>query len=65
MNKIPQHIILDLQKEIVGKKIKYGNMVGICDYFGYAFFESWGLQLTICRTPISNVDMTKIEILDV
>lgn len=64
MERIPQHIIEQMSQSLVGKRIFYKGIGGICDYFGYSYFESWGLQLTIGRTPISNVDISKIEIME-
>ena len=51
-----------MSQSLVGKRVQYKDMTGVCDYFGYSFFESWGVQLTIGRTPISNVDIKLIKV---
>lgn len=63
MERIPQHIIDQMSQSLVGKRIYYKGIGGICKYFGYSYFESWGLQLTIERTPVSNVDIREIKLM--
>ena len=65
----------ELQKKYLGKKIKVPidnkilntnlrYIIGNCDFIGYnEYLPSWGLQVTIDRLPISNVDVTKIELI--
>jgi hypothetical protein len=62
MERIPQHIIDQMSQSLVGKRVQYRDITGVCDYFGYSFFESWGLQITLGRTPISNVDIKLIKV---
>jgi hypothetical protein len=64
MERIPQQIIDQMSKDLVGKKVRFKKEIGKCDYFGYSFFESWGLQITIDRTPFSNVDIKDIEVIE-
>ena len=63
MERIKQEIIQEMSETLVGKRVAYRDMTGKCDYFGYSFFESWGLQLTIDRTPISNVKISEIKLI--
>ena len=70
-------LIKQLQDKFLGKRIKvpwvntsgFGIkrpddcVVGICEFIGpNPNFPSWGLQVTIGRMPITNVDYTKIEL---
>lgn len=46
-----------------GTKIPNDTVVGICEFIGpNPLFPSWGLQVTIGRMPITNVDYTKIKL---
>lgn len=56
-----------LKDLFLGKKISLINnavkVVGVCDFIGHnEYFPSWGLQVTIERMPIINVNYTKIKI---
>lgn len=65
----------ELRDKYLGKRIevpyshpmKVGSaketVAGICQYIGInPMFPSWGIQVTIDRLPISNVDISKINI---
>jgi len=67
--------IKELQDKFLGKKIsvpsnKYTGFgmrsdftVGKCKFIGYnPHLPSWGLQVTLDRTPIRNVDHIKIKL---
>lgn len=66
-----------LQDKFLGKRVKvpwvnstgYGikreddYVIGKCEYLGYnPFFPSRGLQITVDRMPINDVDHRKIEL---
>lgn len=68
-----------LQDKFLGKRVKvpfvnnsgYGikreddYVVGICKYLDYnPFFPGRGLQITVDRLPITDVDYRKIELLN-
>jgi hypothetical protein len=61
---------VDLLKEkFYGKRIfvdtPKGSYAGMCTFIGYnEFFPSWGFQVTIDRTPITNVDPKKIGLFE-
>lgn len=74
-----EQFIKELQDKFLGKKIRvpwinntgFGivrdndSIVGICEFIGpNKHFPSFGLQVTIGRMPIRNVDHTKIELVD-
>ena len=60
-NLSPQQIH-QLQDKYLGKRVEYNNISGDCTFIGYnSHLPSWGLQLTIERTPIQHVDPTKIK----
>ena len=66
-----------LQYKFLGKKIQVpnthytgfgirgGTISGVCTFIGYnPNFPSWGLQVTINRMPITNVDASTIKLID-
>lgn len=49
-----------------GKIYNEDTITGICNFIGpNSHLPKWELQITIDRTPISNVDYTKIKLKDV
>lgn len=69
MTKIPDHIIKQIQEDLLGKRIgifhneKYYE--GICEFIGYnSFLPNWGFQVTINRLPLQHVDIKNIEIVE-
>lgn len=43
----------------------FGNVVGECTFFGYnQHFPSFGLQITVDRMPLTNIDISQIELID-
>jgi hypothetical protein len=68
MTQIPQEIIDQLREQFLGKRIIVhgdgGRFVGVCNFLGHnEFFPSWGLQVTLDRMPVTNVEIKKIELL--
>lgn len=64
---LPPELVQHLQETFLGKKIQVenskGKWVGVCQFIGpNPFFESWGLQVTLDRTPITNVKLKSIEL---
>ena len=72
-----EKFVKELQDKFLGKRIRvpwenktgFGIkrpddcVVGICEFIGpNPTFPSWGLQVTIGRMPITNVDYKKIEL---
>jgi len=68
-----------LQDKFLGKKVKvpwtntsgYGikrendYIIGKCEFIGYnPFFPSFGLQITIDRMPIRDIDHRKLELVN-
>ena len=77
MTQLTPQQIKQLQDKFLGKRISvpwinttgYGgtgedNVSGVCEFIGYnPSLPSWGLQVTIGRMPIQNVDYTKIKLI--
>jgi len=65
---ISQEAIKELQDKYLGKKISIKDnlnrvWVGECNFIGNnQFFPSWELQVTIDRTPITNVKVKSIRL---
>jgi len=65
---ISQEIVNQLQEQFLGKRIsvedgKGKTWVGECQFIGHnQYIPSWGLQVTISRTPITNVKIKWIEL---
>lgn len=67
MEKISEDILKEIRLLFIGKKIKLegdgGKHVGLCKFIGYnKYLPSWNLQVTLNRTPISNVKLSSIEL---
>lgn len=66
---ISQEIVNQLQEQFLGKIIeltdsKGQKWAGICEFIGTnPFIPSWGLQVTIGRTPITNVRINDIHLI--
>jgi hypothetical protein len=42
-----------------------GNVIGECTFFGYnPHFPSFGLQITVDRLPVINIDISQIKLLE-
>lgn len=42
-----------------------GNVTGECTFFGYnPHFPSFGLQITVDRLPLTNVNIAQINLID-
>ena len=42
-----------------------GNVVGECTFFGYnTHLPSFGLQITVDRMPLTNIDISQIELIE-
>lgn len=70
VQQIPEVVIEQLQKAFLHKKVvvfdsKGRRWVGMCNFVGLnPFILSWGLQVTINRTPINNVQIKDIMLFD-
>ena len=65
MERIPQHIIEQMSQSLIGKRVRYRDVVGVCKFFGYnEYLSNWGLQITLDRMPLPNVDVKQIFIVD-
>jgi hypothetical protein len=43
----------------------FGNVVGECTFFGYnPHFPTFGLQITVDRMPLTNINISQIELID-
>lgn len=68
MEKLTNQEIQNLQNLYLGKKIEVidekGNRhVGKCGFIGYnPYFPSYGFQVTLSRTPVTNVDYKTIKL---
>ncbi len=66
---IPEEIIENLRKSILGKRVEVKtsdiHIVGICQFFGYnPYLPLWGLQVTVNRTPVTNLELSQIKLVD-
>jgi hypothetical protein len=66
---IPPDLVQHLQETFLGKKISVendkGKWSGVCQFIGSnPFFPSWGLQVTLDRTPVTNVKLKSIQLYD-
>ncbi len=58
------------KNKFLGKKVrvidsKGDEWVGKCEFIGYnKYLPSYGFQVTVNRTPITNVDPSKVELWD-
>lgn len=58
-----------LEEQFLGKRIsvktKTGTIAGICQFIGNnEFFPSWGLQVTVSRMPLTNVEIKNISLIE-
>lgn len=66
--KLSDKQIDELRNKFLGQKISLTDgdgdkWVGIANFIGHnPFFPSWGLQITIGRTPITNVKIDSIKL---
>ena len=75
--KLTDQQIRELQSKFLSKKVsipftkemytgfgcKSEYIIGICKFIGYnEHFPNWGLQLTLDRMPVQNVDYKKIKL---
>jgi hypothetical protein len=66
--RLPDDILKHLEETFKGKRISVEDSKGIvwvgdCEFIGHnSFFPSWGLQVTLNRTPITNVKLSSIQI---
>jgi hypothetical protein len=69
MKTLREEQIKELKDKFIGKYISVigdgGRFVGTCDFLGYSHFESWGLQVTIDRMPVSNVKIKSIHLVEI
>ena len=62
--------IEDAKQKFLGKKIEFKTQnnirhVGTCEFLGpNQFFPSWGIQITVNRTPIPQVSVDSIKIIE-
>lgn len=62
--------IEEAKQEFLGKKIEFKTQnnirhVGTCEFLGpNQFFPSWGIQITVNRTPIPQVILDSIKIIE-
>jgi len=70
MGKLTEKEVEKLQLKFIGKKISVidGNKqkwIGKCDWLGYnQNIPSWHFQVTMERTPLRNVEINSIKIID-
>lgn len=68
MKTLREEQIKELKDKFIGKRISVigdgGRSIGTCDFLGYSHFESWGFQVTIDRTPVTNVKINSIHLVD-
>lgn len=74
MEKIDETQMAMIQEQLVGKRVRLkghknigpfpdSDIVGKCDSIGYnPHFPSFGLQITIDRTPCTNIKLSQISI---
>lgn len=65
--KLSDKQIKELQDVYLNKKIKISTpkqqYVGVCNFIGYnSFLPDWGLQVTMDRFPITNLELYQIEL---
>lgn len=68
VQQIPESVIEQLQETFLHKKVLVldscgSRWVGECNFIGLnPFILSWGLQVTIDRTPVTNVEIKNISL---
>jgi hypothetical protein len=69
MKTLTKEQIKELKDKFIGKHISVigdgGRFVGTCDFIGYSHFESWGLQVTIDRMPVTNVKIKYVHLVEI
>lgn len=69
-NRLSEQEISDLQNKFLHKRISVEGgdgqvWIGKCKFLGYnKYLPSWDLQITIDRTPISNVKLSSIKLME-
>ena len=69
-NRLPDDVLKHLEETFKGKRISIEDSkgevwVGECYFIGHnPYLPSWGLQVTLDRTPISNVKLSSIKIVE-
>lgn len=70
MDRLPEDVLKHLEETFKGKRIsvkdgKGETWIGECYFIGHnPHLPSWGLQVTLDRTPISNVILSSIKIVE-
>lgn len=70
MDRLPEDVLKHLEETFKGKRIsvvdgKGETWVGECYFIGHnPYLPSWGLQVTLGRTPISNVILSSIKLVE-
>ena len=70
MDRLPEDVLKHLEETFKGKRIsvkdgKGETWIGECYFIGHnPHLPSWGLQVTLDRTPISNVVLSSIKLVD-
>ena len=68
--RLPDDVLKHLEETFKGKRISFEDSkgqtwIGECYFIGHnSFFPSWGLQITVDRTPITNVKLSSIKLLE-
>lgn len=69
-NRLPDDVLKHLEETFKGKRISVEDSkgevwIGECYFIGHnPYLPSWGLQVTLDRTPISNVKLSSIKIVE-
>ena len=69
MTQIDQQTLQILQEQFLGKRVSVdtpkGKFAGVCNFIGHnEFFPSFGLQITLDRTPVTNIEIRNIKLLE-
>ena len=69
MTQLNQQTLDVLKEQFLGKRVSIGTpkgkFAGVCNFIGHnEFFPSFGLQVTIDRTPVTNVEIKNIKLLE-
>lgn len=69
MEKLTNEQVKELQDKFLNKNISVmennGKITGgLCTFIGYnEFIPSWGLQVTLSRTPVTNFELKSIKLI--
>jgi hypothetical protein len=69
-NRLPDDVLKHLEETFKGKRISVEDSkgeiwIGECYFIGHnPYLPSWDLQVTLDRTPISNVKLSSIKIVE-